>query len=115
MPRYVPASSQASPRFIGSATFARLPWVQHLQDVDLAVAGVPLDTGVTRRAGGRFGPNAVRAALVMLRPVAPLPRDRGARRDARHGAGPAHTTAAARPAGRGAGLGPHTTEDPAWT
>jgi agmatinase len=28
---------------------------------------VPFDTGVTYRAGGRFGPNAVRAASVMLR------------------------------------------------
>ena len=30
--------------------------------------GVPFDTGVTYRVGGRFGPNAVRAASVMLRP-----------------------------------------------
>jgi agmatinase len=29
---------------------------------------VPFDTGVTYRVGGRFGPNAVRAASVMLRP-----------------------------------------------
>jgi agmatinase len=36
--------------------------------VDLAIVGVPFDTGVTFRVGGRFGPNAVRAASVMLRP-----------------------------------------------
>jgi agmatinase len=36
--------------------------------VDLAIVGVPFDTGVTYRVGGRFGPNAVRAASVMLRP-----------------------------------------------
>jgi agmatinase len=29
---------------------------------------VPFDTGVTYRVGGRFGPNAVRAASVMIRP-----------------------------------------------
>ena len=57
-----------SPRFTGPATFARLPLVRTLEEVDLAVVGVPFDTGVTYRVGGRFGPNAVRAASVMLRP-----------------------------------------------
>ena len=67
-PRYVPEDSLKSPRFTGPSTFARLPYVRTLEDVDLAVVGVPFDTGVTYRAGGRFGPNAVRAASVMLRP-----------------------------------------------
>ena len=71
MPRYTPADSLASPRFTGPSTFARLPFVQTLEDVDLAVVGVPFDTGVTYRVGGRFGPNAVRAASVMLRPYNP--------------------------------------------
>jgi agmatinase len=68
MPRYVPEDSLKSPRFTGPSTFARLPHVRALAEVDLAVVGVPFDTGVTYRAGGRFGPNAVRAASVMLRP-----------------------------------------------
>ncbi len=68
MPRYVPEDSLKSPRFTGPSTFARLPHVRMLAEVDLAVVGVPFDTGVTYRAGGRFGPNAVRAASVMLRP-----------------------------------------------
>jgi agmatinase len=68
MPRYVPEDSMQSPRFTGPSTFARLPYVRTLEDVDLAVVGVPFDTGVTYRVGGRFGPNAVRAASVMLRP-----------------------------------------------
>ncbi|KRT62562.1 MAG: agmatinase, agmatinase [Chloroflexi bacterium CSP1-4] len=68
MPRYVPEDSLKSPRFTGPSTFARLPHVRTLAEVDLAVVGVPFDTGVTYRAGGRFGPNAVRAASVMLRP-----------------------------------------------
>ena len=68
MPRYVPEDSLASPRFTGPSTFARLPFVRTLVDVDVAVVGVPFDTGVTYRVGGRFGPNAVRAASVMLRP-----------------------------------------------
>lgn len=68
MPRYVPEDSLQSPRFTGPSTFARLPLVRALDEVDLAVIGVPFDTGVTYRIGGRFGPNAVRAASVMLRP-----------------------------------------------
>ena len=71
MPRYVPEDSLQSPRFTGPSTFARLPQVRTLDDVDLAVVGVPFDTGVTYRVGGRFGPNAVRAASVMLRPYNP--------------------------------------------
>jgi agmatinase len=68
MPRYTPEDSLESPRFTGPSTFARLPVVHDLADVDLAIVGVPFDTGVTYRVGGRFGPNAVRAASVMLRP-----------------------------------------------
>ena len=68
MPRYVPEDSLASPRFTGPTTFARLPHVRTLEDVDVAIVGVPFDTGVTYRVGGRFGPAAVRTASVMLRP-----------------------------------------------
>jgi agmatinase len=68
VPRYVPEDSLKSPRFTGPSTFARLPYVRTLEDVDVAIVGVPFDTGVTYRAGGRFGPNAIRAASVMLRP-----------------------------------------------
>jgi agmatinase len=68
VPRYVPEDSLKSPRFTGPSTFARLPYVRTLEEVDVAVVGVPFDTGVTYRVGGRFGPNAIRAASVMLRP-----------------------------------------------
>jgi agmatinase len=71
MPRYAPEDSLRSPRFTGPATFARLPLVRSLDEVDLAIVGVPFDTGVTYRVGGRFGPAAVRAASVMLRPYNP--------------------------------------------
>jgi agmatinase len=66
-PRYVPEDSLKSPRFTGIPTFARLPHVRELDDVDLAVIGVPFDTGVSFRAGGRFGPNAIRSASVLIR------------------------------------------------
>jgi agmatinase len=68
VPRYAPEDSMASPRFTGPTTFARLPHVRTLEDVDVAIVGVPFDTGVTYRVGGRFGPAAVRTASVMLRP-----------------------------------------------
>jgi len=68
VPRYVPEDSLKSPRFTGPSTFARLPYVRTLEDVDLAIVGIPFDTGVTYRVGGRFGPNAICAASVMLRP-----------------------------------------------
>lgn len=71
MPKYAPADSLQSPRFTGPVTFGRLPHVTTLDGVDLAVVGVPFDTGVTYRVGGRFGPEAVRAASVMLRPYNP--------------------------------------------
>ena len=70
-PRYQPASSLESPRFTGPRTFARLPYIQTLQDVDLAIVGLPFDTGVMFRVGARFGPEAVRSASVLLRPYNP--------------------------------------------
>lgn len=71
MPRYQPADSLASPRFTGVRTFARLPCVQTTAEVDVAVVGLPFDTGATFRVGARFGPEAVRSASVMLRPWNP--------------------------------------------
>ncbi|MEO8230377.1 MAG: arginase family protein [Chloroflexota bacterium] len=68
MPRYTPEDSLQSPRFTDPSTFARLALIRTLEDVDVAIVGVPFDTGVTYRTGGRFGPNAVRTASVMLRP-----------------------------------------------
>src|SRR5215213_8170389 len=68
IPRYQPADSLASPRFTGVRTFARLPHVQTTEDVDVAVVGLPFDTGATFKVGARFGPESVRSASHMLRP-----------------------------------------------
>lgn len=67
MTHYMPASSMESPRFTGVRTFARLPNIQDLSGVDLAVIGLPFDTGVTYKVGARFGPESVRSASAMLR------------------------------------------------
>jgi agmatinase len=71
MPRYQPADSLASPRFAGVRTFARLPCLQTTEDVDVAVVGLPFDTGATFKVGARFGPEAIRSASVLLRPYNP--------------------------------------------
>jgi agmatinase len=67
MTRYRPEDSRRSPRFTGVPTFARLPLVRTVDDVDVAIVGVPFDTAVSFRPGGRFGPNWVRAASVLIR------------------------------------------------
>ncbi|MGI8954336.1 MAG: arginase family protein, partial [Nocardioidaceae bacterium] len=48
------------PRYSGAATFARLPRIDEVSDVDLAVMGVPFDSGVSYRPGARFGPTHIR-------------------------------------------------------
>ena len=55
------------PRFAGPSTFARLPRLDEVGRADVAVLGVPFDSGVTYRPGARFGPIAVRNASRLLR------------------------------------------------
>lgn len=59
------------PRFAGPATFARLPRIDEVSDVDVAVLGVPFDAGVSYRPGARFGPAHVRESSRLLRPYNP--------------------------------------------
>jgi agmatinase len=59
------------PRFAGPATFARLPRRDEVEHVDVAVVGVPFDSGVSYRPGARFGPSAIREASRLLRPYHP--------------------------------------------
>jgi agmatinase len=40
--------------------------------VDVAVLGIPFDTGTTNRPGTRFGPEAIRSASIALRPYNPV-------------------------------------------
>jgi agmatinase len=54
----------------GPRTFMRLPFVEDpvaAGDVDVAAVGVPTDSAVSYRSGARFGPEAIRAASVLLR------------------------------------------------
>jgi agmatinase len=71
-PRYEPPDAFAAPRYTGVKTFARCPLVGSPDGVDVAVLGIPFDTGTTNRPGTRFGPEAVRSASMMLRPYNPV-------------------------------------------
>jgi agmatinase len=52
-------------------TFARCPHVTDPAGVDVAIVGVPFDTATSYRPGARFGPEAIRAGSMLLRPYHP--------------------------------------------
>ena len=66
-----PVNSLDVPRFCGVPTFMRLPLAGSLDGLDAAVIGLPSDSVSPFRTGARFGPNAIRAMSVMLRPINP--------------------------------------------
>lgn len=66
-----PVDASKVPRFAGIATFARLPRLEEVDRADIAVVGVPFDTGVSYRPGARFGPAHVRESSRLLRPYNP--------------------------------------------
>src|ERR1700688_3143497 len=63
-----PVDGRVMPRFAGPSTFARLPEIDRVTDYDVAVLGIPFDSGASYRPGARFGPTAVRQASRHLRP-----------------------------------------------
>ncbi len=66
-----PADGLQVPRYAGHSTFARLPRIEDVPRYDVAVVGVPFDTGVTYRPGARFGPSHIRQSSRLLRPYNP--------------------------------------------
>ena len=66
-----PADASKVPRYAGFATFARLPRLDQVERADVAVLGVPFDSGVSYRPGARFGPAAIRQGSRLLRPYNP--------------------------------------------
>lgn len=66
-----PVDSSRVPRFAGIATFARLPRLEDVKHADVAVMGVPFDSGVSYRPGARFAPAQIREASRLLRPYHP--------------------------------------------
>jgi agmatinase len=66
---------KGSPSYAGALSFMRRRYSQDLEGVDVAVAGIPLDTATTNRPGARFGPRAVRAASAGISWERPWPWD----------------------------------------
>lgn len=66
-----PVDASANPRYSGIATFARLPRIEDVPSADIAIVGIPFDTGVSYRPGARFGPSHVRESSRLLRPYNP--------------------------------------------
>lgn len=63
-----PLGGNELPRFAGIATMMRLPHVADPSQLDVGFVGIPLDIGTSNRSGARFGPRAIRAESVLLRP-----------------------------------------------
>ena len=49
------------------ATFLRAPLARSLDEVDIALVGIPFDGGVTHRPGARHGPREIRNMSTMMR------------------------------------------------
>ena len=62
-----PISGTVLPRFAGPSTFARLPELRDVPHCDVAIVGIPFDSGTSYRPGARFGPQAIRQASRHLR------------------------------------------------
>src|SRR5262249_52939211 len=60
--------SSRSPRFAQPATFMRLPHQTDVTGVDVAILGVPFDSGTSYRPGARLGPREIRAQSSLIRP-----------------------------------------------
>ena len=61
-----PVDPMQVPRFAGPTTFARLPTLDAVGKAEVAILGVPFDSGVVYRPGARFGPGAIRSGSKML-------------------------------------------------
>lgn len=52
--------------FMGIPSFMRLPVTRELEGIDVAIMGVPFDSGTSYRSGTRFGPRKIREASLMI-------------------------------------------------
>ena len=66
MKGYGPPDPRTDPPFAGLPTFLRLPYPAHLTDVDVAIVGLPFDSGSTAHTGSRYGPRAIRERSLAL-------------------------------------------------
>lgn len=68
MPKSHQRNSSSSPRFAQPPTFMRLPHTTDLAGVDVALIGVPFDSGTSYRSGARLAPREIRAQSSLIRP-----------------------------------------------
>jgi agmatinase/guanidinopropionase len=52
--------------FLDIPTFMRLPASRNLEGIDVAIVGIPFDSGTTYRSGTRFGPRKIRESSLLL-------------------------------------------------
>ena len=57
----------------GALSFMRRNFTKDLNNIDVAISGIPFDLAVTYRSGARLGPRAIRAASVQLAELLPFP------------------------------------------
>ncbi len=65
--RLGPPDGRDFPRFMGPSTFARLPSLDRVERADVAILGLPFDSGTSYRPGARFGPLGIRNGSRLLR------------------------------------------------
>ncbi|HXA69682.1 MAG TPA: arginase family protein, partial [Stellaceae bacterium] len=63
------ADPMVRPRYLGIPTFMRAPMVEDLASIDIGLAGIPFDGGVTNRPGARHGPREIRNQSSLMRKV----------------------------------------------
>lgn len=56
-------------QYSGLSTLLGAPYQETLENLDIALIGIPFDLGVTRRAGARFGPKAIREEETNIGPM----------------------------------------------
>ena len=64
-----PIGGSELPRYAGRSTFMRLPQIEDPAEVDIALIGLPWDSGSTNRVGQRHGPREIRSSSTMMRLV----------------------------------------------
>lgn len=70
-PHPTPVNALEFPRFAGVPTFMRLPHIPDAKRLDVALIGIPFDSGTSYRPGPRFGPRNIRVQSAMIRPYNP--------------------------------------------
>jgi agmatinase len=60
-----PVDATVVPRYAGPATFARLPLADEVDHMDVAVLGIPFDSGVSYRPGASARPRILAAATAL--------------------------------------------------